>query len=53
VQQVQARARAGEDVSDEDALVDLQAQLVSLQPLPLGLDRRSGGDQGRVACGSP
>ena len=49
--EVEARARVGEDVRDEDPLVDLEALLVLLQQLALGGDRGPGGQVVREALG--
>ena len=51
VQQMRAAARVGEHVGEEDPLLDLEALLVLLQQLALGVDRGAGRQQVGVALG--
>jgi hypothetical protein len=52
VHQVETRSAVGEHLGDEDALVDLEALLVLLGQLALGVDRRSRGQEVGEPLGS-
>ena len=51
VEQMRADPRVGEQVREEHALVDLEALLVLLEQLALGVDRRPGREQVGMAVG--